>query len=96
MMSSESQIVISQDVQIMATSGRGFTPEEVAERALNKIIYVAEDANPVIKEQAQAYRDHIRQVLVHYMKEAIKSDRTTLANILTNAGHPELVKLLEI
>jgi hypothetical protein len=95
-MSSESQIVISQDVQIMATSGRGFTPEEVAERALNKIIYVAEDANPVIKEQAQAYRDHIRQVLVHYMKEAIKSDRTTLANILTNAGHPELVKLLEI
>ena len=96
MMSSESQVVISQDVQIMATSGRGFTPEEVAERALNKIIYVAEDANPVIKEQAQAYRDHIRQVLVHYMKEAIKSDRTTLANILTNAGHPELVKLLEI
>lgn len=96
MMSSESQVIISQDVQIMATSGRGFTPEEVAERALNKIIYVAEDANPVIKEQAQAYRDHIRQVLVHYMKEAIKSDRTTLANILTNAGHPELVKLLEI
>jgi hypothetical protein len=95
-MSSESQVIISQDVQIMATSGRGFTPEEVAERALNKIIYVAEDANPVIKEQAQAYRDHIRQVLVHYMKEAIKSDRTTLANILTNAGHPELVKLLEI
>jgi hypothetical protein len=96
MMSNHSQVVISQDVQIMATSGRGFSPEEVAERALNKIIYVAEDANPVIKEQAQAYRDHIRQVLVFYMKEAIKSDRTTLANILTNAGHPELVKLLEI
>jgi hypothetical protein len=94
-MSNHSQVIISQDVQIMATSGRGFTPEEVAERALNKIIHVAEDANPVIKEQAQAYRDHIRQVLVHYMKEAIKSDRTTLANILTNAGHPELVKLLE-
>lgn len=96
MMSNHSQVVISQDVQIMATSGRGFSPEEVAERALNKIIYVAEDANPIIKEQAQAYRDHIRQVLVFYMKEAIKSDRTTLANILTNAGHPELVKLLEI
>ena len=95
-MSNHSQVIISQDVQIMATSGRGFTPEEVAERALNKIIYVAEDANPLIKDQAEAYRDHIRQVLVHYMKEAIKSDRTTLANILTNSGHPELVKLLEI
>jgi len=58
-------------------------------------MYVGENAHPAIREQAQAFQDHIRQVLVFYMKEAIKSDRTTLANILTNAGHPELVKLLE-
>lgn len=96
MMSSETQVVISPDVQIMATSGRGFTPEEVAERALNKIIYVGDQAHPVIRDQAQAFKEHIRHVLVFYMKEAIRSDRTTLANILTEAGHPELVKLLEI
>jgi hypothetical protein len=96
MMSNESQVVISNDVQIMATSGRGFTPEEVAERALNKIMYVGDEAHPLIKAQAQAFKEHIRQVLIFYMKEAIKSDRTTLANILTEAGHPELVKLLEI
>jgi hypothetical protein len=95
-MSNSSQVLISDDVQVFATSGRGFTPEEVAERALNKIIYVGDQAHPLIRDQAQAFKEHIRQVLVHYMKEAIRSDRTTLANTLTEAGHPELVKLLEI
>lgn len=83
-------------VQVMTTSNRGFTPEEVAERALDKIIYVGKDANPLIKDQAEAFKDNIRAVLVFYMKEAIKSDRTTLAVRLREAGHPELVQLLNI
>jgi hypothetical protein len=34
--------------------------------------------------------------LVFYMKRAIESNNTTLANRLREAGHPELVTLLEI
>lgn len=83
-------------VQVMTTSNRGFTPEEVAERALDKIIYVGKDANPLIKDQAEAFKNNIREVIVFYMKEAIKSDRTTLAVRLREAGHPELVQLLNI
>jgi hypothetical protein len=33
--------------------------------------------------------------LVHYMKEAVKFDRVTLAYRLREAGHPELIKLLD-
>jgi len=33
---------------------------------------------------------------VFYMKRAIESNNTTLANRLREAGHPELVTLLEI
>ena len=80
----------------MTTTNRGFTPEEVAERALDKIIYVGKDANPLIKDQAEAFKNNIREVIVFYMKEAIKSDRTTLAVRLREAGHPELVQLLNI
>lgn len=83
-------------VQVLTTSNRGFSPEEVAERALDKIIYVGKDANPLIRDQAEAFKNNIRQVLVFYMKEAIKSDRTTLAVRLREAGHPELTKLLNI
>lgn len=82
------------NVVVQATSGRGFTPEEVAERALDKLIYIGEQVDPVIRDQALAYRDRMRVVLVHYIQEAIRSDRTTLANKFKQAGHPELIQLL--
>jgi hypothetical protein len=82
-------------VLVHSVSHRGFTPDELAEQALNKIIYVGDQSHPVIRDQANAYRDHIRAVLTFYMQRAIQSNNTTLANRLREAGHPELVKLLE-
>ncbi len=84
------------DIVLTTVSDRGFTPEELAERALDRILYVGRNSHPVIQEQAEAFRDQIRGVLVEYMKQAIRSNHTTLANRFCDAGHPELVKLLEI
>lgn len=83
------------DIKATAVSGRGFTPEEVAEQALSKIISVGGNCHPVIRDQAEAFKDQIRGVLVHYMHQAVRSNHTTLANRFRAAGHPELVKLLE-
>jgi hypothetical protein len=33
-------------------------------------------------------------VIAHYMKEAIRSDRTTVYNAIKDAGHPELAELI--
>ena len=82
-------------VMVMATEGRGFTPEEVAERALDKIIYVGSSTHPAIREQAEAFKDSIRQVLVHYMHEAVRSHNVTLVNKFKQAGHPELIPILD-
>jgi len=82
--------------EVHTTSGRGHTPEEVAEFALDKIMYVSKDANPLIREQAEAFKGYIRQVLIKYLKQAVQSDRTTLANKLRKAGHSDLIKILEI
>ena len=82
--------------EVHTTSGRGHTPEEVAEFALDKIMYVSKDANPLIREQAETFKDYIRQVLVKYLKQAVQSDRTTLSNRLREAGHSDLIKILEI
>ena len=92
---SENGVLLGGSVVVMTTNNRGFTPEEVAERALDKIIYVGGNCHPAIRDQAEAFRENIRQILVFYMNEAIKSDRTTIAAILREAGHPELVKLLD-
>jgi hypothetical protein len=82
-------------VQVQTTQNRGLTAEEVAERAVDRIISVGQNSHPAIRDQAHAFREHIQAVVSFYMKEAIKNDRATLAIRLRDAGHPELVKLLE-
>jgi|TARA_B110000285_G_scaffold232633_1_gene304130 hypothetical protein len=95
-MDNQAKLLQGVDYDVITTSNGGMTPEQVAELCLAKIIYVGNDANPLLKEQALAYKDSIRQVLVFYMKQAIKSNHTTIANKLHEAGHSELTKLLEI
>ena len=85
---------IGGSVMVHSTSGRGFTPEELAEQALDKIVYVGSKSHPVIREQAEAFKNNLRVVLVHYLQQAVRSDRTTIANRLREAGHPELTILL--
>lgn len=81
-------------VDVKTTIKRGFTPEEVAERCANKIISVSDNANPVIRDQAKAFRGHIAKILEFYMREAIKSDRTTVYNAIKDAGYPDLAELI--
>ena len=95
-MDNKAEVLQGVDYDVITTSNGGMTPGQVAELALAKIIYVGKDANPLLKEQAEAYKDSIRQVLVFYMKQAIRSNHTTIANKLHEAGHSELTKLLEI
>ena len=83
------------NVMVMATEGRGFTPEEIAERALDKIIFVGSNAHPAIRDQAEAFKDSIRQVLVYYLHEAVRSHNVTLVNKFKQAGHPELIPILD-
>jgi len=82
------------NVDVHTTSGRGFTPEEVAERCANSIIAISDDANPAIRAQAHAFRGQLLKTLEFYMREAIKSDRTTVHNALTDAGHTELANYI--
>jgi hypothetical protein len=81
-------------VDVKTTINRGFTPEEVAERCAKKIISVSDDANPVIRDQAKAFRGHIAKILEFYMREAIKSDRTTVYNAIRDAGQLSLAEAI--
>lgn len=81
-------------VQVHTTSGRGFTPEEVAKRCADRLMYVADSAPLEIREQAMAFKDHIEKVVAIYMREAIASDRTTVYNALKDAGRPDLAELI--
>ena len=81
-------------VAVQTTSNRGFTPEKVAERCLDRIINVSSSAPQALKDQALAYRNDIRAVLLFYMREAINSDRTTIYNALVEAGQKDLAEAI--
>ncbi len=84
--------VLPGDVSVFTTDRRGLTPEEWAEIALNKLLAVSQSAPEPLRQQAMAYRARVRELLVGYMRNAIISDRTTIINFLTEAGHPELAR----
>ena len=81
-------------VDIKTTDGRGFTPEELAEQCVQRIVSVSDNAHPGIRDQARAFQKHIEMLVANYMRQAIRSDRTTVYNALKDAGHPELAELI--
>ena len=81
-------------VQIQTTDNRGQTPEEVAERCVNKIIGVSDNAHPAIREQAHAYRREMEKIIAIYMRQAIKSDSTTVYNAIKDSGNPKLAEYI--
>ena len=81
-------------VKVHTTQNRGFTAEEIAERALDKIIYIGDQSHPALLEQARAFRSQLRGVLVQYLDEAQQSERITIAAKLRMAGHPEIADMI--
>ena len=81
-------------VGVKTTENRGFTPEELAEQCVEKVISVSDSTHPGIRDQARAFSKHIEKVVAYYMRQAIRSDRTTVYNTLKDAGHPDLADLI--
>lgn len=81
-------------ITVMTTENRGWSVEEIAKRAADKIIYVGDQSHPTVQAQARAFKDRVEAVVAAYLREAVEQERSTIANKLRGAGHPELVHLL--
>lgn len=91
----ESMLTAINGVEVKTTNNRGFTADEVANRCVEKIISVGDQSHPAIRDQARAFKEYIHAVVTFYIKDAIRNDRHTIATRLLDAGHPELVIILE-
>lgn len=81
-------------VKVFTTQGRGSSAEELADRAVDKIIHVGQNSDPVIIAQAQAFKERIRAVLVVYLKEAQRAERDTVCFRLSRHGQNDAVQLI--
>ncbi len=93
-MSVQSPILLG-NVMVQTTNNRGNTPEELAERMANKIVYVGGNSHPAIRDQAIAFKAAVQAVCLFYLKEAVTQDRATIAHKLREVGYPDLINLLE-
>jgi hypothetical protein len=81
-------------VTVRTTQNRGWTPEELADHAMERILAISESATPEVRAQAEAFRDNIHGVIVSALKQAVLSDRTTLYNLLAQQGHNDLAEII--
>lgn len=81
-------------VSVQTTSNRGSTPEEIAARCVDKIVYVDPDSNQEAYDKAVELQARMTALIAHYISEAIKSDRAMVYNKLDAAGHTDIVALI--
>jgi len=82
-------------VNVVATEGRGLNPEEFADMTVEKIMRISEDAHPVIKQQAQTFKERLRVLLARQFAMAQRSERTTLYNMFRNQGHEDMAEIIK-
>ncbi len=82
------------DPLVFTTNNRGHSPEEMAEMAMNKIMVVSEEAPPVIRDQAIAHRDKLKEILIFYMNRMAQSERTTIWAEMRQQGHDDLAEII--
>ena len=81
-------------VAVQTTQNKGLSPEYWTERLVEKLIGISDNADPMVKAQAEAFKDTIQQVILLYIKQAISSDRATVAGLLQKQGHKEMADII--
>ena len=79
---------------VLTTHQRGISPEEVAARCADKIVSVSESANPLIREQANAFKQNIQKVIEFYVRQGINGYKTDLYNEALKAGDDGLANII--
>ena len=82
------------NVVVTVTNNVGHSPERWAQSAADRIVSVGGNCHPVIAEQAEEFKEAVKATALHYIQEAIKSDRTTLTAELERQGHKEMADII--
>ena len=82
------------DIAVKTTNNKGLSPEYWTERIIDRLISISDNADPMVKAQAEAFKDNMTQVVLLYLKQAIASDRATVAGLLQKQGHKDMADII--
>lgn len=80
---------------VHTTNGRSATLDELADRAMAKLLHVSDTADPMVKAQAMVFQDKVRQLFLFYMNEAVASHMANVKTQLCKSGQAELARFIE-
>lgn len=83
------------NVMVQTTNNAGASSEALAERALDKILFVGSGTHPVIREQAEVFKANIKNVLLYYIEEAKRSERVNIAGKMRKNGFENLISVID-
>lgn len=84
------------NVKVLTTSGRGHSADEIADLFTERAVrFSLENAPEPLKQQAIAFRENLRNIAREYIMMAMRSERTTVCNLLREAGALDLAKAVE-
>ncbi len=92
-MSVEGDFVLGK-VSVSTTENKGHDPEFWAAQATKKICDLSDNAPEHVKQQARAFQNQVYTVILYTIKNAIKSQNVTNANLLKEQGHEDMAKIL--
>ena len=81
-------------VSVATTTNKGHDPEFWAQAISDRVVSVGGNCHPFIAEQAEAFKEAVKVTALYYIKEAIKSDRTTLIGELEKQGQSEMANII--
>jgi len=81
-------------VTVVTSENKGLDASHWAERATRRIVFVGGSCHPAIADQAEAFKDQVNKVVMFYMEQAIKSDRTTLIALLEQNQHSDTAEII--
>ena len=79
---------------VTTTDHKGHSIETIADMATNKIVSISDNADPMIKAQAHAFKDRTKMVIAYYIKEGIENHICTVCNELEKQGHKDLANII--
>ena len=81
-------------VGVQTTENKGLSPEYWTDRIVERLVSISDTADPRVKAQAEAFKDSIQQLILHYLKQAVASDRSTVAGLLEKQGHKDMAEII--
>ena len=82
------------EVYSRAQEKGGLTNEQIADLAVDKIASISDEAPPHIRQQAKQFKEHLKNVLYHYLLLARKEERGSIIHVLRSNGQKELAEYI--